>query len=494
MTSVDGCEGGAVSGVAGAAAHSRLVQRLRRRYADELALLPAGAPDAAAMETALAALRGRGLELGVALRILRQLVVERLVVLDCEQGAPLAVVTGAMTQLATLALRHALDATLGELRTRCGAPLGEDGQEATLWCVGMGKLGAGELNVSSDIDLIYGYDQDGESSGRADGRGRLSLQEYFARAVRRITALLAEVTEHGFVFRVDLALRPNGSAGPLAILLDALEEYLLVQGREWERFAWLKSRVVAPQAALENGSAQALRAVVRPFVYRRYLDYNVFEALRALHRQIRTHAAQPSATRADGADDLKLGHGGIRELEFTVQLLQVVRGGQFPELRCRATLDALPRLAQAGLMPAETAERLAHAYTFLRRVEHRVQYLDDQQTHALPTDAADLEWLAATMGCGSTSLFLEELQAHRACVSAEFERLLDAGDGGTAVPASGAGAGDWDDMLAALPPAVRQRLEGWQDNPRFAALRDAGRERLRQLLQSVATMLADGQC
>ncbi|MBR6976265.1 MAG: bifunctional, partial [Ottowia sp.] len=206
------------------------------------------------------------------------------------------------------------------------------------------------------------------------------------------------------------------------------------------------------------------------------------------------HAAQPSATRAGGADDLKLGRGGIRELEFTVQLLQVVRGGQFPELRCRATLDALPRLAQAGLMPAETAARLAHAYTFLRRVEHRVQYLDDQQTHALPTDEGDMQWLAATMGCGSTAAFLEELQAHRACVSAEFERLLDAGDGGSAVPSCGAGAGDWCDMLAALPPAVRQRLDSWQDNPRFAALREAGRERLRQLLQSVATMLADGQC
>lgn len=492
MNSVDGCEGGAFSGVAGAAAHSRLVQRLRRRYADELALLPAGAPDAAAMETALAALQGRGLELGAALRVLRQLVVERLVVLDCEQGAPLAVVTGAMTQLATLALRHALDATLGELRARCGAPLGEDGQEAALLCVGMGKLGAGELNVSSDIDLIYVYDADGESSGRADGRGRISVQEYFARAVRRITALLAEVTEHGFVFRVDLALRPNGSAGAPAISLDALEEYLLVQGREWERFAWLKSRVIAPQAALENGSAQALRAVARPFVYRRYLDYNVFEALRALHRRIIAHAAL--VIREGGVDNLKLGRGGIRDIEFTVQLLQVVRGGQFPELRCRATLDALPRLAQAGLMPAETAERLASAYTFLRRVEHRVQYLDDQQTHTLPTDAADLEWLAATMGCGSTSQFLEELQAHRACVSAEFDRLLDVSDGGTAMPASGAGAGDWDDMLAALPPAVRQRLEGWQDNPRFAALREAGRERLRQLLQSVADMLRDGQC
>ena len=296
-----------------------------------------------------------------------------------------------MTQLATLALRRAHEAALNELRARCGAPLAPDGQEAQLWIVGMGKLGAGELNVSSDIDLIYVYDADGESSGRVDervgGRGRISVQEYFARAVRRITALLAEVTEHGFVFRVDLALRPNGSAGPLAIGLDALEEYLLVQGREWERFAWLKSRVVAPLAALESGSVQALRAVARPFVYRRYLDYNVFEALRALHRRIIAHAAL--VIREGGVDNLKLGRGGIRDIEFTVQLLQVVRGGQFPELRCRATLDALPRLAQAGLMPAETAARLADDGRYGEEVQrflsqHGEKTLLDALFHGIP--------------------------------------------------------------------------------------------------------------
>ena len=482
-------------GCTGAAAHSRLLQRLRRRHADELPLLPAGVPDMAAMQGTLAALQARGYELGAALRVLRQLVIERLAVLDCEQGAPLAAVTGAMTQLATLALRTALAAAQDEMRARSGAALAEDGQEATLWCVGMGKLGAGELNVSSDIDLVYVYDAEGESSGRADGRGRLSLQEYYSRIVRRVRAIISDVTEYGFVFRTDLALRPNGSAGPLAISLDALEEYLLVQGREWERFAWLKSRVVAPQAALAAGSAQALRAVVLPFVFRRYLDYNVFAALRALHRHIRAHAAQSGAL-AQG-DDVKLGRGGIREIEFIVQLLQVVRGGQFPELRCRATLDALPRLAHAGLMPAETAARLARAYVFLRRAEHRVQYLDDQQTHALPTDAGDMQWLARTMGCADSAQFLQELAAHRDCVASEFERLLETGEGsgaGSAAPTSSARAHDWDEALAALPPAVRQRLNGWQDTPRFAALREAGRARLCHLLHAAAQLLQDGRC
>ena len=154
----------------------------------------------------------------------------------------------------------------------------------------MGKLGARELNVSSDIDLIYIYDQDGETRGDARGAQRISNHELFGKAVKAIYSLIGDVTEHGFVFRVDLALRPNGNSGPPAVSLDALEEYFLVQGREWERFAWLKSRVVAPQCNKADGSVLALRGVVLPFVFRRYLDYRVFDALRDLHRQIREQA------------------------------------------------------------------------------------------------------------------------------------------------------------------------------------------------------------
>jgi len=176
--------------------------------------------------------------------------------------------------------------------------------------------------------------------------------------------LIGDTTEHGFVFRVDLALRPNGNSGPSVVSLGALEEYLLVQGREWERFAWMKSRVVAPRSAIVNGSAQAMRAVILPFVFRKYLDYNVFESLRTLHQQIRDHAAKRSAGHPERANDVKLSRGGIREIEFTVQLLQVVRGGQFPELRTRPTLDALQRVAKAGLMPQATSEALARAYIF----------------------------------------------------------------------------------------------------------------------------------
>ena len=260
-------------------AYSRFAQRLRRRYADELALLPPGAPDRAGMNIAYQALLARGFDVAQTLRVLRQLVLERLVVLDCDVRAPLATVTGSMTELAELALDVACAHACAELDLVHGAPLTAEGKRAQLWVVGMGKFGARELNVSSDIDLIYIYDEDGETAGTVDGRGRVTNHEYFGKAVKAIYGLIGDVTEHGFVFRVDLALRPNGNSGPPAVSVGALEDYLQVQGREWERFAWLKSRVVAPRSCVEDGSAQALRSTVLPFVFRRYLDYSASNTL-----------------------------------------------------------------------------------------------------------------------------------------------------------------------------------------------------------------------
>ena len=486
-------------GLPGSASHSRLVQRLRRRYEDELPLLPPGAPTQDSMAACLAALAERGHdELGARLRILRQLVMERLVVLDCEQAAPLAVVTRAVTELAELALDAACAHAFAQLDERHGAPLTEAGQRAQLWVIGMGKFGARELNVSSDIDLIYVYDDDGETTGRDDGRGQITVHEYFTRAVKLIQGLIGDTTEHGFVFRVDLALRPNGNSGPTVCSLDALEEYMLVQGREWERFAWLKSRVVAPRAAIAGGSAEGLRGVVLPFVFRKYLDYNVFESLRTLHDQIRSHAAKRSAGRPERANDVKLSRGGIREIEFTVQLLQVVRGGQFPELRTRPTLEALQRVARAELMPPEAADALARAYVFLRRVEHRIQYLDDQQTHILPTQDADLDWIARTLGYDGVCPFLAELDTHREFVAQEFDRLLG-GDAPCKSCQKGAGGearaapSDIDAVLPAFPERVRERLAEWPEHPRVLALRDEARGRLTRLLQRTAQWLEEGR-
>jgi len=476
------------------------VQRIRRRYAAQMPLLEHGAPVHATMQTAWLALRQQGLNTGASLRALRQLVMERLVVLDCEDQAKLDVVTRAMTELAELALDAAMQESQTRLDAQYGEPLAPDGSRAQMWVVGMGKLGARELNVSSDIDLIYVYDHDGQTAGRIDNgtsrRGSISNHEYFAYQVKAIYALIGETTEHGFVFRLDLALRPHGSSGPAALSLSALEDYFQAQGREWERFAWLKSRVVAPQTCVQHGSALALRAVVLPFVFRRYLDYSVFDALRTLHRQIREHAAKRSAGRPERANDVKLSRGGIREIEFTVQLLQVVRGGQFPELRTRRTVDALPRLAKAGLMAQAIADSLVAAYQFLRRVEHRIQYLDDQQTHALPTRDDDLAWIAQTLGYPNCYSFLHDLDAHRELVAQEFDRLLGGKPDCKGCVKTPAAPEPLDALLEHLsdqwPQQFRVRLRQWRAHPKVLALRDDARARLSQLVQRTAQWLAEG--
>ncbi|MEY2782713.1 MAG: Glutamate-ammonia-ligase adenylyltransferase, partial [Pseudomonadota bacterium] len=477
------------------ALYSRFVQRLHRRYSDVFHLLPPGVPNQDTLTATLAALQTTGLDLSAALRVLRQLTLERLAQLDCARQADLTAVTHGMTALAEVTLDSAWQQVMADLDDLHGAPIKADGQRAEMWIVGMGKLGARELNVSSDIDLIYVYDQDGETRGNSEGRNKVSCQEYFTRAVKRMYALIGDTTEHGFVFRVDLALRPNGNSGPSVVSLDALDEYLQVQGREWERFAWMKSRVVAPRRVVQNGSAQALRAVVLPFVFRRYLDYNVFESLRTLHQQIRDHASKRSAGHPERANDVKLSRGGIREIEFIVQLLQVVRGGQFPELRTRPTLDALKRVAKAGLMPATTAEALGAAYVFLRQVEHRIQYLDDQQTHVLPVRDDDLAWIASTLGFENTRAFLAALDAHREVVAQEFDTLL--GGDRECKTCNGKNGQrevtELEGIVGVFKGRIGERLAEWPANPRVQALRDDARGRLMRLLQRTAQWLEVGR-
>ena len=477
--------------------YSRFAQRIRRRYATQRALLAPGLPDLATMTQLFKTLKTSGFDTSAALRITRQLVLERLLCLDCDPGSntSLGAITQSMTTLAEFALDVACVETQQSLEVQHGVPMGPQDQPARLWIVGMGKLGARELNVSSDIDLIYVYDQDGETSGDAVGRGRISNQEFFGKCVRAIYNLVGETTEHGFVFRVDLALRPNGNSGPPAVSLGALEEYFHVQGREWERFAWLKSRVIAPLQCVKDASAQGLRTAVLPFVFRRYLDYNVFDSLRVLHRQIREHAARRSAGRPERTNDVKLSRGGIREIEFIVQLLQVVRGGQFPELRTRPTQAALQRLAKAALMPQATAEALSQAYEFLRRVEHRIQYLDDQQTHVLPVQDDDLGWIAKTLGCANSCEFLSLLDTHRELVAQEFDTLLGGNQSACKSGGCNKAAPDnlrFDDLLVQLPGVLRTRVEAWRDHPRVLALREESRTRLIKLLVRTAEWVREG--
>jgi glutamate-ammonia-ligase adenylyltransferase len=484
---------------AASADYSRYVQRVRRRFGVEMATLAGGVPDRVSIEALVASLLQQGRGLGSALRIARHAVIERLVVLDVEQGAPLDAVTSAMTAMAEVALELALDQALRDEDALQGAPLDADGRRIDFWIVGMGKLGARELNVSSDIDLIYLFGDEGQTA-----KTGISAQEYFTRVAKRLHGLIGEVTDEGFVFRIDLALRPNGNSGPPVASLAMLEEYFQVQGREWERFAWLKSRVIAPRAGVVDGRARALRSLVTPFVYRRYLDYGVFEGLRQLHRRIREEAQRRAAGRPERANDVKLSRGGIREIEFIVQLLLVVRGGQFPEIRTRSTLRGLQRLVAHGLMRSDAASRLAEAYTLLRRIEHRIQYLDDQQTHVLPTADADLSWIARSMGLVANPeacVLLDQLGSAREFVANEFDSLLHDGQTPPAVSRAGCkscGNGpqpvDAAGLRALLPAAIAQRVELWADKPRVQSLREETKLRLGRLVQRAAACVADRSC
>jgi [glutamine synthetase] adenylyltransferase / [glutamine synthetase]-adenylyl-L-tyrosine phosphorylase len=486
------------------AAHSRFVQRVRRRYGAERALLPPGLPGFDGIGALVHALQAGGRALPAALRVARQLVVERLAELDIEHGATLADITGAMTALAEATLEIALAQAEADADERHGAPLDAAGQRVAFWIVGMGKLGARELNVSSDIDLVYVYETDDDSERQTGGARPTSLHEYFAYVAKRLYTLIGDTTDDGFVFRVDLALRPNGNSGPPVVSLAMLEEYFQVQGREWERFAWLKSRVVAPRQAVTSGRALQLRALVTPFVYRRYLDYGVFESLRQLHRKVRDEAQRRAAGRPERANDVKLSRGGIREIEFTVQLMLVVRGGQFPEIRTRSTLRALERLAARGLMKPETAAKLAEGYRFLRRVEHRIQYLDDQQTHLLPTADEDLGWIACSLGLPchpaddrDTCTMLARLGEIRELVAGEFDALLRDGaapNAGNGCRSCGPGplAIDSEALLDKLPAALAARVRPFAALARVQALRDESRLRLGRLMQTAAKSVAEG--
>jgi len=492
--------------------HSRFVQRIRRRYADELALLPAGLPRREVVTALIGTLQAAGRTLPSAMRVARQVVLERLAVLDVEHDAPLADITCAMTELAESTLDLALAHAQAELDARHGAPRNAAGERIDFWVVGMGKLGARELNVSSDIDLVYVYEEDGQTDGVA-GTGSITAHEYFAQLAKALYSLIGEITDDGFVFRVDLALRPNGNSGPPCVSLAMLEEYLQVQGREWERFAWLKSRVVAPRTSVRSGRAIALRSLVTAFVYRRYLDYGVFEGLRQLHAKVREEAQRRAAGRPERANDVKLSRGGIREIEFIVQLLLVVRGGQFPEIRTRSTLKALIKLTAGGLMKPQSAARLAACYEFLRRVEHRIQYLDDQQTHLLPTQDGDLGWIARSLGmtckhavdhAENACELVDRLCEVREFVATEFDALLHDGRAPAPKPSSGGCKGcgghaaaqpvDSDAFLDTLPDELAARVKRWRDQPRMGMLRDESKLRLARLVHRAANAVKDGRC
>ncbi len=411
------------------------------------------------------------------LRQLRQRVWLVATARDLAGTADLAEVTSTYTALAEVCIAAALDFHHALLAARHGEPRDEAGRPQRMVVVGMGKLGGGELNVSSDIDLIYLYPEEGET--RADDPAAsvrtLSNHEFFIRLGRKLAAALNEATADGYVFRVDLRLRPWGDSGPQAMGYAMLEDYLVAQGRPWERYAWIKARPLTGERHAE------LAEIVRPFVFRKYLDFGAFAAIRDLHVQIRREVA-----RREMAHNVKLGPGGIREIEFTAQVFQLIRGGQIATLQQRPTLTVLAELVKSGLLTAQAQQELAAAYDFLRRVEHRIQYLDDAQTQLLPDDAESQAMLAEAMDCADYAALLAALERHRNKVTRHFEQVFAAPQTDQMshpLAAVCCGTADADATHALLENA------GYAEPPRVLAILDALRQHAARLPESTQLRL-----
>ncbi|HEU0204505.1 MAG TPA: bifunctional [glutamate--ammonia ligase]-adenylyl-L-tyrosine phosphorylase/[glutamate--ammonia-ligase] adenylyltransferase [Burkholderiaceae bacterium] len=367
-----------------------------------------------------------------ALRRVRRHVILATMARDLDGRADLQEVMRTMTALAEVAVREAVAALAPALAQRYGTPHSAAGVPQDLLVVAMGKGGGYELNVSSDLDLVFVYDEDGQTVTGPAGGSTLTNHEFFERLGKQLIALLGEVTADGFVFRIDMRLRPNGDSGPLAVSTEMLEEYLIGLGREWERFAWLKGRVIsAPVFATAEQFAQQMRAldaVVHPFVYRKYLDFGAIAALRELHAMIRAETGRKSARRQGGHDhhenNVKLGRGGIREIEFIAQTFQIIRGGRDRRLTSRMTLRTLAVLRELGLLASDTCTRLAAGYEFLRRLEHALQYVDDAQTHLLPADAAERERLAQMLRLPDAAALTAQFEETREFVAATFDAVF----------------------------------------------------------------------
>ena len=277
----------------------------------------------------------------------------------------------------------------------------------------MGKLGGRELNFSSDIDIIFCYPEDGST----DGPRQLSAQEYFGRLSRLLISLIDETTVDGFVFRIDTRLRPFGESGPPVVSFAALESYFLQHGRDWERYAYVKARIVGTQPPADIAN-DLMTNLIRPFVYRRYLDYGVFESVREMQNLI---AAE--VRRRELADNVKLGPGGIREAEFIVQALQLVRGGSKPELQHCELQTVLPLLVSERGISKQDADQITNAYRYLRRLENFIQAIRDAQTHDLPTGEIDRARLCLAMSCSGWQELIFDLNSHRDVISEHFHAI-----------------------------------------------------------------------
>ncbi len=416
-----------------------------------------------------------------ALRRFRRYQMVRIIWRDIAGWATLAETLEDLSALADTCIQRTLDLLHAWQVREKGRPLDDNGRSQRMVVLGMGKLGARELNLSSDIDLIFCF----PNHGKVEGQTELSVEEFFYRQARSLIQALDNTTVDGFVFRVDARLRPFGDSGPLVISFDAMESYYHSQAREWERYAMVKARPIAG----DEEDIEHLMSVLRPFVYRRYLDFAAIESLRDMKNMISKELARKGMS-----DNVKLGPGGIREIEFVGQVFQIIRGGRDTDLQIRPILPVLGLLGERDLLPDYVVNELVEAYAFLRLVENRIQAWRDQQTHLLPEDAEGRLRMARSMGFAGWESFFEQLEHHRQRVQGHFDKVF------AAPQAEGEQAGSelddlWQETLepgkaeALLadkgftePRATLGRLKALRDSAVFRGMTQRGHERLDRLM------------
>lgn len=417
-----------------------------------------------------------------ALRQLRQRVLLRIIYRDLNGLADLSEVLASTSNLAEITLNTAVEYLQSWLAQKYGNPLSKTGEPQSLIVVGMGKLGGRELNVSSDIDLIFAYEHEGETNGAEP----ISNQEFFIQLAKKLISALDEVTEDGFVFRVDMRLRPFGAEGVLVSNLDALEEYYQNNGREWERYAWIKGRVVVgPQGSVEK--------LLRPFVFRKYLDYNALANMRDLKLQIHRDVLVKGQE-----NNIKLGRGGIREIEFIAQVFQLMRGGQDASLQIKPTLETLNLLKNKGLLTENNAIELIQAYVFLRNLEHRLMYVEDRQTQDLPKTEEAKARIANAMSFTQWDGFLNQLNQYRALVEISFDATFNDKKSVEKSNGSDTQSEIWQGLLTSElclkalsemgykePEQTLSRLQMLRSSNRYQQLPELSRQRLDRLMPIV---------
>ncbi|WP_100656495.1 bifunctional [glutamate--ammonia ligase]-adenylyl-L-tyrosine phosphorylase/[glutamate--ammonia-ligase] adenylyltransferase [Alteromonas flava] len=351
------------------------------------------------------------------LRIARHSLLATITYLDLIEQQPIAVSLQQVSLLADALIMAAYNWQYNQLQARYGTPHTADNQPQPLCILAMGKLGGHELNFSSDIDLIFAYPEKGETCVATDKKQRvLENQQFFTKLAQRIIFTLDTVTADGFVYRVDMRLRPFGESGPLVANFDALEDYYQQQGRDWERYAMLKARIINPPSPFH----QQLTQLLRPFVYRRYVDFTALESLRSMK-----HMIEKEVRRKRLSDNIKLGAGGIREVEFFVQSMQIIHAGKYPLLQTSSLLEAINGLVHVDILSAAERDELLTDYYFLRKVEHCLQQVDDQQTQQLPTTVNEQARIVAMLRQTDWNALYASINAAQKRINSYFHQLME---------------------------------------------------------------------